>query len=41
MARLALLGLSSAFDTVDHDVLLQRLPLTYGIDDVALTWFCS
>jgi len=33
--------LSSAFDTVDHEVLLQRLRLTFGIDNIAHRWFQS
>ena len=28
-------------DTVDHDILLQRLQTTFGIDGVALKWFQS
>ena len=36
---LALLDLSSAFDTVDHEVLLRRLQITFGIADTALQWF--
>ena len=33
---LVLLFLSSAFDTVDHEVLLRRLEVTFGIADTAL-----
>ena len=38
---LVLLDLSSAFDTVDHEVLLRRLQKTFGIADTALQWFRS
>ena len=38
---LVLLDLSSAFDTVDHEVLLRRLQRTFGIADTALQWFRS
>ena len=38
-AALVLLDLSAAFDTVDHDMLLRRLQMSFGIDGVALDWF--
>ena len=38
---LVLLDLSAAFDTVDHNVLINRLYTKCGISDVALMWFES
>jgi len=35
------LGLSAAFDTVDHDITLQRLRTSFGIGGAALKWFQS
>jgi Reverse transcriptase (RNA-dependent DNA polymerase) len=41
LAVLALLGLSAAFDTVDHATLLRLLDVSYGIRGRVLTWFTS
>jgi len=41
VAVLALLDLSSAFDNVDHDTLLQRLQTSYVLDGALIGWFTS
>jgi len=41
LATLALLDLSAVFDTVDHDLMLRRLCVSYGLTGVSLQWFTS
>ena len=38
---LVLLDLSAALNTVDHQVLLRRLEVTYGITGTALQWLAG
>jgi len=38
---LGLLALSAAFDTVEQDILIERLSRSFGIRSTALNWFCS
>jgi len=41
LSVLALLDLSATFDTVDHDILLTQLKVSFGIGAAALDWFQS
>jgi len=41
VALLGLLDLSTAFDTVDHDVLIQRLEISFDVSGTALQWIRS
>ena len=38
---LALLDFSSAFDTIDHNILVHRLHTDFGFTDTVLQWFSS
>ena len=41
MHELALLDLSAAFDTIDHNIFLVRLKATFGMKDTAIEWISS
>ena len=41
MFVLSLLDFSSAFDTIDHSILVHRLHVDFGFTDTVLQWFSS
>src|SRR5688572_10343101 len=41
LTLLALYDVRAAFDSVDHDLLLRRLSVTFGITDLPLLWIAS
>ena len=41
LALMALLDLSAAFDCVDHNILLSRINITYGIGNRVHNWMSS
>ena len=41
MSVLAMLDFSSAFDTIDHSILVHRLHTDFGSTDTVLQWFSS
>ena len=41
VSQLVLIDLSSAFDTVDHDILLNIMSCTFGVSGTALSLFKS
>ena len=41
VSALALLDMSAAFNTIDHDVMLDVLRRRFNVQDAALDWFAS
>ena len=41
VTSLCLLDVSAAFDTIDHDILIDRLQTAFGIHGIVLSWISS
>ena len=41
LALRSLIDLSAAFDTVDHDILIQKLTTSFGFQEISLRWLQS
>ena len=41
LSLIARLDPSSVFNTLDHSILLKRLAVTFGVQDIAFEWFAS
>jgi Reverse transcriptase (RNA-dependent DNA polymerase) len=41
VGALVLLDMSAAFDTIDHDIMLDILRRHFNVQDAALDWFAS
>jgi len=41
LALPSLLDMSAAFDSIDHDTLLQKLLTSYGLGENVIAWFAS
>ena len=41
VTQLVLIELSAAFDTVDHELLLNTMNRSFGVSGIALNWFSS
>jgi len=41
VSLLCMLDLSAAFDTVDHEILIERLQQSFGVQGLALSWIES
>ena len=41
VSAVVMIDLSAAFDTVDHDLLLEVLETSFGLEDTCLKWYAN